>query len=76
MPESTQPITPPVEKIPPPSKPTASKPPAVAQGTKPAKPYDLDQVVDELARAEAEMEDMIKDSRREIELRSKRMGGR
>lgn len=57
-------------------KPAPSKPPAVAQAPPPAHPYDLDQVVDELARAEAEMEDMIKDSRREIEMRSRRMGGR
>jgi len=63
------------KKVPEPSKPGPSKAPAVAQAP-PARPYNLDQVVDELAQAEAEMEDMIKDSRREIEMRSKRMGGR
>jgi hypothetical protein len=39
------------------------------------RPYNLDSLVDDLGRAEAEMEDMIKESRQEIERRSRRMGG-
>lgn len=66
----------PKEKPAPPAKAAPSKPPAVVQNSPPPRPYNLDQVVDELARAEADMEDMIKDSRREIEMRSRRMGGR
>src|SRR5262249_15580990 len=66
----------PKEKPAPPVKSAPSNPPAVAQNSPSPRPYNLDQVVDELARAEAEMEDMIKDSRREIDMRSRRMGGR
>jgi len=66
----------PKEKPTPPVKSAPSKPPTVAQTSPSPRPYNLDQVVDELTRAEAEMEDMIKDSRKEIEMRSRRMGGR
>jgi serine protease Do len=56
-------------------KPPSPKPPAVAQ-TPPPRPFNLDQLVDDLGRVEAEMEDMIKESRQEIERRSRRTGGR
>jgi serine protease Do len=73
---SSQAVTPTREKPTQPVKPAPPNPPAMAQTATPSRPYNLDRVVDELAHAEAEMEEMIKDSRREIELRSRRMGGR
>lgn len=56
-------------------KPVSPKPPAVAQRQPQPRPFNLDQLVDDLGRAEAEMEDMIKESRQEVERRSRRMGG-
>ena len=56
-------------------KPISPKPPAVAQSQPLPRPFNLDQLVDDLGRAEAEMEDMIKESRQEVERRSRRMGG-
>lgn len=73
-PVAAQPVTPPAGKpAAPPKLPVA--PPAVAQTQPPVRPYNLDSLVDDLGRAEAEMEDMIKESRQEIERRSRRMGG-
>jgi serine protease Do len=53
----------------------SSSPPVVAQNQSPARPYNLDQLLSDMDRAQAEMEDMIKDSRQEIDRRSRRMGG-